>query len=93
MFIRHSSFVIWALSPLRPDGIIEVFEDLVELIVEDLVEAVEAAAFAFEDEVLIVERGTVHDAVGLGLGGEFFEPFPLGCGPAAGGKHGSGDRR
>lgn len=68
---------------LGPDGMIEVFEDLVKFVVEDLVEAFVAATFALEDEMVFVECGAIDNAVGLGLGGEFFQPLALRGGPIA----------
>lgn len=59
-----------------------------ELTVKELVEAGETAAFAFEDEVLFVEGGAVHKLVGLGLGGDLFQPIALGRGPGPRGEHG-----
>ena len=71
-----------------PEGIVEVVQDLVEVAVEDFVEAIESAAFAFEEQVRIIEGGAVHDAVGFGLGGEFLEPLTLRVRPLAGGEDG-----
>ena len=47
---------------VRPQCVVEGFQHGLELAVEDPVEAVEATAFAFEDEIGIVERGAVVGA-------------------------------
>jgi hypothetical protein len=49
---------------------------------EEAVESREAAAFAFEEEVGIVERVAVHEPVGLGLGRDLLQPLALRGGPA-----------
>ena len=69
-FILHNSSFIFASSRRRfPDGVVEVFEDLLELAVEEFVQTGEAAAFAFEDEGGIIQCGAVHKGVGFRLSG------------------------
>ena len=51
---------------------------------KDLVEPREAAAIPLEDQVRVIQGGAVDEEIGLSLGGEFLEPFPLRRGPGAG---------
>ena len=52
-----------------------------ELAVENLIQPVEASAFAFENEIRIVDGGAVHQHVGLGLRSNALEPIALRCAP------------
>ena len=70
-----------AMISSRPDGFIKSFEHLLELPVKHFVEPGEAAAFALENEVWIIQRGVIYQHVGFGLCCDSFQPVALRPGP------------
>src|SRR5215203_2899240 len=70
-----------------PQGIVKRVEHLREFAPEDTVEPGEAAAFALEDEVRVVECGAVDNEVSLGLRGDSLQPLTLRRAPGARDKH------
>ena len=61
-------------------GLIKGFQHGLEAAIEEPVKPCKSAAFAPEDEVGVVKGVAVDEEVGLGLGGDAFEPFALGAG-------------
>ena len=62
---------------LRQSASLNVSSTCCKLAVEHAIEPREAAAFALEDQVGVVERVAVDDQVGLGLRGDPLQPLAL----------------